>query len=298
MLEICNGTGDLLEKARVEQNLNIRMSWVEYFRLRGIIHDIAVRFPRKQDWVGMEFNLEEFTSGRRRGCKRYRKLFEGRYSKEYMMNTPMGIAAGITLWGGGMEQMGRALVEMNYGLWTCSVLDASYKDFLFKLVHGKLYLNNQLAHFAEVESKCTFCMIRERRNMRDENVREGSDEYGRRISTLPNETVIHLLWECQLVNNVVKLTFNRITGEMGRLVNRVRYMGGWRTENLKLQEILIVIIHFVKYCIYVCRNRRVMPSVAFIVYELGELISVLKKKTKWQRVLQDLSVNLVGIFED
>jgi hypothetical protein len=99
-------------------------------------------------------------------------------------------------------------------------------------------------------------------------------------------------------NNVVKLTFNRITGERGRVVNRGRYMGGWRTENLKLQEILIVITHFVKYCIYVCRNRRVMPSVAFIVYEVGELISVMKKKTKWQRVIQDLSGNLVGIFED
>ncbi len=181
MSEISNEMGELLEKARVEQNLTVRLIWVEYFRLRGIVHDIAMRFPRKHEGVCTEFNLEEFTSGRRRGCKRYRKVFEGKHSMEYVTNTPMGIAAGITLWGGGMEQMGRGLVEMNYGLWTCSVLDAGYKDFLFKLVHGKLYLNNQLAHFVDVESKCTFCLIHEKRTMKSENVREGSQEYVRRI---------------------------------------------------------------------------------------------------------------------
>jgi hypothetical protein len=99
--DISNDTGELLEKARVDHNLNIRLSWVEYFRLRGVMHDIAIRLPRKHEGVCTEFNLEEFTSGRRRGCKRYRKVFDGRHSVEYVRNTPMAIAAGRTLWGGG-----------------------------------------------------------------------------------------------------------------------------------------------------------------------------------------------------
>jgi hypothetical protein len=113
-----------------------------------------------------------------------------------------------------------------------------------------------------------------------------------------NETAIHLLWDCRWVNNVVHLAFNRITGDRDKIVNRVRYMGGWGTESVKLQEVMLIISHFVKYCIYVCRNRRVLPSVAFITYELEELTLVMKKKLKWQRVIQDVRENLKGIFEN
>jgi hypothetical protein len=107
MSDISNEMGELLEKARVEQNLTVRLSWVEYFRLRAAVHDIAMRFPRKHEGVCTEFNLEEFTSGRRRGCKRYRKVFEGKHSMEYVRNTPRVIAAGITLWGGGYGANGK-----------------------------------------------------------------------------------------------------------------------------------------------------------------------------------------------
>jgi hypothetical protein len=113
-----------------------------------------------------------------------------------------------------------------------------------------------------------------------------------------NETVIHLLWDCRWVNNVVHLAFNRITGDRDRMVNRVRYMGGWGTESVKLQEVMLIISHFVKYCVYVCRNRRVLPSVTFITYELEELMLVMKKKAKWQRAIQDVRENLKGIFEN
>ncbi len=296
--DICNDTGELLEKARVDQKLDVRLTWVEYFRLRGVMHEIAIRLPRKQDGMCAEFNLEEFTSGRRRGCKRYRKVFDGRHSVEYARNTPMAIAAGRTLWGGGMDQMGRGLVEMNYGLWSCSVLDAGYKEFLFKLVHGKLYLNNQLAHFVDVENKCSFCLIHEKKLMKSENVRDGSGEYVRRVSNLMNETIGHLLWDCRWVNEVIRSAFNKITGERDELVNRSRYMGGWEIENVKLQEVMLILIHFVKYCIYICRNRRVLPSVTFITYELEELMGLMKKRIKWQRVLQDVRGALRGIFED
>jgi hypothetical protein len=183
--------------------------------------------------------------------------------------------------------MGRELVEMNYGLWSCAILDSGYKDFLFRLVHGKLYLNNQLAHFVDVESKCTFCLIQEKKNMKNEKVREGSPEYVRRISNLNNETVIHMMWSCRWVNNVIHSTFNRIMGDRERLVDHSRYMGGWRTDNAKLQEVILLVIHFVKYSVYVCRNRRVVPSVTYITYELEELILMMRKRTKSQRALQN-----------
>ncbi len=75
-------------------------------------------------------------------------------------------------------------------------------------------------------------------------------------------------------------------------------MGGWEIENVKLQEVVLILIHFVKYCVYVCRNRRVLPSVAFITYELEELMGVMRKRVKWQRVIQDVRGKMRGIFEN
>jgi hypothetical protein len=161
--EICNNAGGILDKTSVDRALGIRLSWVEYFRLRTALNEVEVRFPRKVEGLSSEVRIEEFVIGRRRGCKRYRRIMEGRWSTSYRSNNPMNIAAGITLWGDFMEQMGRECVELHYKLWTCALLESEFKDFLFKLVHGKLYLNSQAAHFADVESKCTFCMIQEKR---------------------------------------------------------------------------------------------------------------------------------------
>ncbi len=134
--DICNEQGEILDKLIVERRLNIRLSWVEYFRLRTEINGIRVRFPRKTEGLCTEQGIEEFTGGRKRGCKRYRKIMEGRYSRKYEVNTPMRIQSGHTLWGEYIEVMGRELVEMNFGLWSCTALDSGYKEFLFKLMHG------------------------------------------------------------------------------------------------------------------------------------------------------------------
>ncbi len=56
---------------------------------------------------------------------------------------------------------------MNFGLWSCATLDSGYKEFLFKYMHGKLYLNNQLASFADVTRACTFCKIQEEKLMKN-----------------------------------------------------------------------------------------------------------------------------------
>ncbi len=41
-----------------------------------------------------------------------------------------------------------------------------------------------------------------------------------------------------------------------------------------------------------------LPSVAFITYELEELMGVMKKRVKWQRVIQDVKGKMRGIFEN
>jgi hypothetical protein len=54
--------------------------------------------------------MEEYVTDRRKGCRRYGNVMEGKRSRKYVEITPMGIAAGITLWGI-MEGIEMKLVE-------------------------------------------------------------------------------------------------------------------------------------------------------------------------------------------
>ncbi len=165
-------------------------------------------------------------------------------------------------------------------------------------MHGKLYLNNQLANFAEVGRACTFCVIQEEKKMRNENVRVNGPEHQRRIANLSNETVSHMLWECRWVNSTIQCTFNRLTGDINRDVDINTYMGGWTIENSKKQEVVLIVIHFIKYVLYVCRNRRIVPSVTHLCYEIDELLLVMRKRKKWISTLPDLGDTLKGIFSN
>jgi hypothetical protein len=296
--EITNGDGLIVSKTQVERALGIRLSWAEYFRLRTEVIAILERFPRKVEGICTEQSLDEFTSRNKKGCKRYRKIMEGKYSIAFISNNPMTIAPGRTLWGNHLDTMGRDLVEANYGLWSKATLDAGYKDFLFKMVHGKLYLNNQLANFADVERKCTFCSVNEKRIMKRENVRVDSPEYVLRISNLSNETSTHMMWDCGWVNNIVQWTFNRLCGTVNRVVDKDRYMGGWPMDNKKNQEVVLILIHYVKYVLYTCRNRRVVPSNVHMRYELDELMGMLIKKSYWNIALNDIGNIMLEILAD
>jgi hypothetical protein len=296
--EIINNEGSIESKAYVERIWGIRLSWVEYFRLRTEIIRILDKYPMTVGGLCTEQSLDEFTSRNKKGCKRYRRVIEGKHSKTYTTNNPMTIAPGRTLWGNYFDAMGRDLVEANYGLWSKTVLDADYKDFLFKLVHGRLYLNNQLANFADVERKCTFCSINEKRMMKQENVRVGSPEYALRISNLSNETIEHMMWDCGWVNSVLHWIFNKVCGTVNRVVDKDKYMGGWKIDNKKNQELALILIHYVKNVLYSCRIRRVLPSNVHMKYELEELVSRLRKKQDWNIVLNDISNTMTEIFVD
>jgi hypothetical protein len=278
MDDVCNEGGGVKDKVQLERSMGIAMNWVEYFRIRTEITNISIRFPRRELGLTTEQTLDEYTTGKKRGCKRYRRIMEGKYSKKYSENSPVAIPAAVTLWGGYVENMGRDLIERNYKLWSCAKLESDYKDFLFKYLHGKLYLNNQLANFADVRRECTFCMINEEKQMKNENVLRGGPEYLRRLSMLSAETVPHLFWGCRWVNSIIQNTFNRLTDGNNRTVDVNKYMGGWVIETKGNLELILIVIHFVKYVTYVCRNRRVLPSVVHVRYEVEELLNVLRKR--------------------
>ncbi len=76
------------------------------------------------------------------------------------------------------------------------------------------------------------------------------------------------------------------------------FMGGWPMENKKNQEVVLILIHYVKNVLYTCRNRRVMPSNVHMRYELEEFMSTLIRKPYWVIALNDIGNTMSGIFDD
>jgi hypothetical protein len=75
-------------------------------------------------------------------------------------------------------------------------------------------------------------------------------------------------------------------------------MGGWPMDNKKNQEVVLILIHYVKKVLYTCRNRRVMPSNVHMKYELDEFMGILMKKPYWHIAMNDIGITMSGIFDD
>jgi hypothetical protein len=88
-----------------------------------------------------------------------------------------------------------------------------------------------------------------------------------------------------------------LTGEANMIVNVDKYMGGWLIEQKWNMDLVLIVIHFVKYVVYVCRNRRLLPTVVHLRYEIEELLKIVGKRKKWWGHMANLGETLKGIFQ-
>jgi hypothetical protein len=201
--------GQVKGRQEISQIVGIQLNWVQYFRLREAVMRIKNDYGLGNILTTNNWNLEQFVMGLRKGCHRYRNVIAGKISKRYEEHDPRGILAGRNL-RDGIEWENRELCELNYKVWTVSHLEADFKDFCFKLVQGRLYFNNQRAHFAEVDRWCTLCAIRKRYDLKTRNIHPDNPIYRQEMEELADETMVHLFWECPNVRDVIRQLCNNV----------------------------------------------------------------------------------------
>jgi hypothetical protein len=270
-------------KIDIEREIGITLSWVEYFWLRTACQGVL------DNNIGGDANgisINEFMERGKVNCAKLRKVLEGKLSAKYRDNSPNTMALLITLWGNGVEEKGRIYVEWNLKSWTLSLLDPAFKDFCFKLLHGRLYLNNVLSNFSDVQPWCTFCLSRKNKELRNRGILEDSPVHRLEIQRLERETVKHCLLEYALVRNTVYKTINKITKTVDRLITEKAYWeGGERVSKIET-VISILTVRYIQFGIYRCRNRRSEPTVVSLYTEVMGLYEVLWRKVGWREALQ------------
>jgi hypothetical protein len=162
--------------------------------------------------------------------------------------------------GVGIEWGDRLLCEQNYSIWTTSHLPAEFKNFCFKIMHGRLYLHQQRARFAEVGRWCTFCGINKSRELRGRGVERGNALYDDEMERLPAENPAHLFWECNAVNPLIHTFFNELAGTRNLAVDKRKYFVGWKGRSKGCTIITLIGIHLVKYIMYKSKIRHRIPT--------------------------------------
>ena len=94
------------------------------------------------------------------------------------------------------EVLDREICELHMGIWAKTLLKPGFKDFLFRYTHGGLFVNNIRANFEDGDRWCTFCLLKEKAELRNDGILVDSQEYRDRMGRLPVETIMHLFWEC------------------------------------------------------------------------------------------------------
>ncbi len=178
-----------------------------------------------------------------------------------------------------------------------SVLDPEFKEFCFKLLQGRLYLNLALSHFSDTSPGCTFCTIKKKRELKSRGIEIGAPQYEVEIVQVEPETIEHLMWMCTEVNGVVKEYVNELAGTRHVNVSRTRYWEGCELEYNIDSMLSMLIVRFIQYVIYRCRLRNRLPLIATLRYEVGYLIGQLAKRTKWVGGIQRKEVIMQHMLE-
>ena len=201
-----------------------------------------------------------------------RKKVTNRRSYTFGINDPRRLPGATTLWGVQIVDSDRELVELNFGLWGLSKLGVEFKQFLFNLVQGKLYLNNVLHRIDNTPEQCTFCRLIAIKDLSQRNINEDRPEYLYYINLQPREDLNHLFWDCMHVNHIIQKCYRWIRGfdwlRGDETIGKNSFFLGISHPNKIICTADLIWKHFTKFFIYSCRKQKKIPKFPSLKYEI------------------------------
>jgi hypothetical protein len=282
--------GRLKDKAELEEQLHFRLNMAEYFRIRNFCMEINRIYGEITD-TGI--SLDIFIREKRRGGGELRKAISGKNSNFRHTGDPREIPSAVSLWGARVMNSNVNLVMQNFGLWGNSKLDSNFKNFLFNLVQGRLYLNNVLMHIDGRSNKCTFCTITAKKELEERGINNERPEYQYYLDLQPRENVDHIFWDCEHVQNIIQKAYRWMRNmdwmRGNETISKESFFIGIWHQWSKVVTVDLIWKHFIKYYLYLQRLRHKLPTFASLKFEMEGLF--LNKKMKQHcRSLQLLEV--------
>ncbi len=158
-------------------------------------------------------------------------------------------------------------------------------------------MNQQLARFAEVDRWCTFCGINKTQNLKTRNIVQNDPIYRLELEMLEGETAIHLFWDCQHVNDIIRLLCNIIANTDQLAVNREKYLCGFLGRNKDESIFNVMFVNAIKFVLYKCKQRMRMPTIYYMRSELEGIFGRLRRYKRWAYYVEHISTTTRSLLE-
>jgi hypothetical protein len=240
---------ELPDKVRIERVMGVQLNFAEFFRLRNILY--VLRDIIKPE--GIARKLEVLMIGKQVGKGGYtRKILHDKNWNNRVVSHPYA----VTIMRG--VPVSAELITMWLGCWSYNKLEANFRNFIFKLVQGKIVLNNVISRIDNTIIKyCTFCLIN--RPDREEEISE--------------ETTEHLMWNCRTTQGFLNVVKNRISKPN---LTREEYFIGKRCQTKMLTYARTLVMHRIKWYIYKISRRKSVPTFIGLEWEIEDMGNILE----------------------
>ncbi len=118
---------------------------------------------------------------------------------------------------------------------------------------------------------------------------------------MPREDTTHLYWECDKSSTLIIGVVERLIGQQrGRriILNKQKFMGGWEGATKRETNVSLFIVHFIKYFIFKCKQRKRFPLLMHALEEFWTAVDHLKKTGKWREPLEHMHVTVLELIEE
>jgi hypothetical protein len=87
-----------------------------------------------------------------------------------------------------------------------------------------------------------------------------------------------------------------MAGTEDRVVDKRKYFGGCEHTIIVKQRVVLTLVHFLKYVIYKNKQRRVLPTIANMKYEINDILDRLSRRVKWRESIRELPTLMEGVL--
>ncbi len=162
-------------------------------------------------------------------------------------------------------------------------VDTEFRQYAFKWYQGMIHGNTVVAHFGDVDRKCTFCKLTLEREMvrqlgRDFTVAE------RAGIVVPDEDRPHIFWNCPMVASCIQEVHQRFWGTNSD-VGKKDFLQGREMGTVEATVLYMLHNMFIKYRIWKYKLAGVMPVTQNIVQDLEKWATNLTAHNKWRNML-------------
>jgi hypothetical protein len=180
-------------------------------------------------------------------------------------------------------EINNSLIACSMSLWCIKEVDTDFRQFTFKWNQGMIHGNTVIAHFGDVDRKCTFCKLRTEIQMREELGRELTIAEKEGIAAV-DEDRPHIFWDCITVNRCIQDVYGSFWGN-NVTVNKGDFLMGKELGTEEATVLYMLINMYIKYRIWKYKLAGVLPLARCISNDLNRWVNTLVSYKKWRMML-------------